>query len=73
MACSQQFVDSSSIMVEAREKQNTVGGESYVCEKFHEFREFSLSRETFPPVHFKFHWNQQCIVEIAKHFHRYTR
>ena len=43
---------------------NTVNGESYAWEKFHEFCEFSHSRKTFPPVHFKFHWNQQCIVGI---------
>ena len=30
---------------------HTVGGESYVWEKFHEFREFSHSHETFLPVH----------------------
>ena len=40
-------------------QQNTVGGENYAWEKFHEFREFSHSRETFPIVHFRFYRNQQ--------------
>ena len=35
----------------------TVDGESYAWEKVCEFHEFSHIRETFPPVHFKFHWN----------------
>ena len=49
---------------------NTVGGESYVWEKFHEF---SQSHKAFSPVHFKSHWNQQCIVGIVKLFHRYAK
>ena len=52
---------------------NTIDGESYTWEKVREFREFSHSRETFPPIHFKFHWNQLCIVGIAKLFHQYAK
>ena len=51
----------------------TVDGESYAWEKVREFHEFSHSRETFPPIHFKFHWDQQCIVGIVKLFHRYAK
>ena len=52
---------------------DTVDGESYAWEKVHEFHEFRHSRETFPLVHFKFHWNQQCIVGIMKLFHWYAK
>ena len=50
----------------------TVDGRGYAWEKVHEFHEFTHSREAFPPVHFKLHWNQQCIVGIARLFHRYA-
>ena len=53
--------------------QYTVDGESYAWKKVHEFHEFNHGRETFPLVHFKFHWNQQCIVGIVKLFQRYAK
>ena len=59
--------------ISQRKPLYTVDGESYAWEKVREFHEFSYSRETFPPVHFKFHWNQQYIVGIAKLFHRYAK